>query len=189
VLLRIQQISGGHLQIEQGALYPALYRLETRGLLQAEWGVSDNNRQAKFYTLTRPGKRRLAEELDGWQAFSTGMSLAIAARSAELAARRRRRPDLHDHARRRRGSGGRRVPESTGCSLTSLASIAARQQFPFRAAAAVAGGLGLLALLLTAVGHGTAAARYRRAGGPLLACLLPVRRALGVQPMDALRQD
>lgn len=83
VLLRIQQISGGHLQIEQGALYPALYRLETKGLLDAEWGVSDNNRQAKFYTLTRSGKRRLADELDGWQAFSTGMTLALAARSAE----------------------------------------------------------------------------------------------------------
>lgn len=83
VLLRIQQISGGHLQIEQGALYPALYRLETKGLLDAEWGVSDNNRQAKFYTLTRAGRRRLAEELDGWQTFATGMGLALAARSVE----------------------------------------------------------------------------------------------------------
>lgn len=83
VLLRIQQISGGHLQIEQGALYPALYRLETKGWLDAEWGVSDNNRQAKFYTLTRAGRRRLSEELDGWQAFATGMELALAARSAE----------------------------------------------------------------------------------------------------------
>ena len=83
VLQRIQQISGGHLHIEQGALYPALYRLETKGLIEAQWGVSDNNRQAKFYTLTGTGRRRLAEELDGWQAFSTGMNLAIAARSAE----------------------------------------------------------------------------------------------------------
>lgn len=83
LLLRIQQISGGQLQIEQGALYPALYRLESKGLLDAEWGVSDNNRQAKFYTLTRAGKRRLADELDGWQAFANGMSLALAARSAE----------------------------------------------------------------------------------------------------------
>jgi PadR family transcriptional regulator PadR len=83
VLRRIQQISGGHLQIEQGALYPALYRLETKGLLDTEWGVSDNNRQAKFYTLTRSGKRRLAEALGDWQAFATGMRLAVAARRAE----------------------------------------------------------------------------------------------------------
>lgn len=83
VLQRIEQISRGHLHIEQGALYPALYRLETKGLIEAQWGVSDNNRQAKFYTLTKTGRRRLAEELDGWQAFSTGMNLAIAARSAE----------------------------------------------------------------------------------------------------------
>lgn len=83
ILQRIQQISGGHLHIEQGALYPALYRLETKGLVEAQWGVSDNKRQAKFYTLTRAGRRRLEQELDGWQAFSTGMNLAIAARSAE----------------------------------------------------------------------------------------------------------
>ena len=53
VLLRIEQISGGSLQIQQGALYPALYRLEQQGLIASEWGVSDNNRRAKFYTLDR----------------------------------------------------------------------------------------------------------------------------------------
>lgn len=58
VLLRIEQISGGALSIEQGALYPALYRLERRGLLKTEWGVSDNNRKAKFYELTAAGVRR-----------------------------------------------------------------------------------------------------------------------------------
>jgi transcriptional regulator len=83
VLQRIQQISGGLLHSEQGALYPALYRLETKGLIEAQRGVSDNNRQAKFYTLTRTGRARLAHELDGWQAFFIGMNLAIAARSAE----------------------------------------------------------------------------------------------------------
>jgi transcriptional regulator len=61
VLLRIQQISGGALLVEQGALYPALHRLETQGLLATEWGTSDNNRRAKFYALTPAGRRRLRE--------------------------------------------------------------------------------------------------------------------------------
>ena len=57
VLLRIQQITGGALQIQQGALYPALYRLEQQGLIESEWGTSDNNRRAKFYRLTPTGRR------------------------------------------------------------------------------------------------------------------------------------
>src|SRR5919107_6059970 len=61
VLLRIEQMTHGALQVEQGALYPALYRLEHQGLLEGEWGTSDNNRRAKFYTLTAAGKRRLRE--------------------------------------------------------------------------------------------------------------------------------
>src|SRR3982751_6310381 len=65
VLLRIEQISGGALSIEQGALYPALYRLERQGLLDTEWGTSDNNRRAKFYTLTAAGRPRPAEEKSG----------------------------------------------------------------------------------------------------------------------------
>ena len=57
VLLRIEQITGGALSVEQGALYPALYRLEQQGLLDTEWGTSDNNRRAKFYELTAAGRR------------------------------------------------------------------------------------------------------------------------------------
>src|ERR671928_2200391 len=67
VLLRIEQISGGALQIQQGALYPALYRLEHRGLIESEWGVSENNRRAKFYRLTALGRRRLGEETASWE--------------------------------------------------------------------------------------------------------------------------
>src|SRR5580700_1077665 len=66
VLLRIEQISGGALSIEQGALYPALYRLEHQGLLKTEWGISDNSRRAKFYELTATGRRRLKLEQDRW---------------------------------------------------------------------------------------------------------------------------
>ena len=64
VLLRIQQITGGALSVEQGALYPALYRLEHQGLLDTEWGTSDNNRRAKFYRLTAAGRKRFKAETD-----------------------------------------------------------------------------------------------------------------------------
>ena len=77
VLLRIEQISGGALSIEQGALYPALYRLERRGLLKTEWGVSDNNRKAKFYRLTAAGVRRFAEETAGWNRLVSAMRVAL----------------------------------------------------------------------------------------------------------------
>ena len=60
VLLRIEQISGGALQVQQGALYPALYRLEHQGLIESEWGISENNRRAKFYRLNAGGRRRPA---------------------------------------------------------------------------------------------------------------------------------
>lgn len=83
VLLRIEQVSGGRLLIEQGALYPALYRLETKGLLAAEWGISDNNRKAKFYELTPEGRKRLHKELGEWTEFAAGMNLALASRRAE----------------------------------------------------------------------------------------------------------
>src|SRR6186713_3428051 len=66
VLLRIQQISGGALQVQQGALYPALYRLEQQGLIESEWGTSDNNRRAKFYKLTSAGRQRLRDESASW---------------------------------------------------------------------------------------------------------------------------
>jgi transcriptional regulator len=79
VLLRIEQTSSGNLLIEQGALYPALYRLETQGLLSSEWGVSENNRRAKFYTLTPAGRKRLKEELSYWKQLAKGMALALGA--------------------------------------------------------------------------------------------------------------
>jgi PadR family transcriptional regulator len=66
VLLRIQQISGEELVIQQGSLYPALYRLEHQGAIASDWGESDNNRRAKFYRLTRAGRDRLGEETKKW---------------------------------------------------------------------------------------------------------------------------
>jgi transcriptional regulator len=66
VLLRIQEISGKQLVIQQGSLYPALYRLEHEGLLKAEWGESENKRRAKYYTLTAAGRKRLGDETAKW---------------------------------------------------------------------------------------------------------------------------
>ena len=63
---RIQQISGGALDLNQGTLYPALLRLEQRGWIQSRWGTSDANRRAKFYELTRAGRRQIAHESEGW---------------------------------------------------------------------------------------------------------------------------
>jgi PadR family transcriptional regulator PadR len=82
VLLRIEQITGGALSIEQGALYPALYRLEHQGLLDTEWGTSDNNRRAKFYTLTSRGRRRLKDETERWNRTAIAMKLALRADEA-----------------------------------------------------------------------------------------------------------
>ncbi len=79
VLLRIEAISGQALSIEQGALYPALYRLESKGWLKAEWGVSENNRRAKFYELTAVGRKQLRQETDNWRRISEAMALALAA--------------------------------------------------------------------------------------------------------------
>jgi PadR family transcriptional regulator, regulatory protein PadR len=70
ILLRIQQISGDQLVIQQGSLYPALYRLEHNGMLLSEWGESDNNRRAKYYTLSVAGKRQLESETDKWSRMS-----------------------------------------------------------------------------------------------------------------------
>jgi len=67
VLLRIQQISGNRLEIQQGSLYPALYRLERQELIESEWGASDNNRKARFYRLTVAGRRQLAQEARDWK--------------------------------------------------------------------------------------------------------------------------
>lgn len=82
VLLRIEAISGGALLVEQGALYPALYRLENQGLLQAEWGTSDNNRKAKFYSLTSAGRRRLRVETERWEASAGAVNAALRAKEA-----------------------------------------------------------------------------------------------------------
>ena len=70
---RIQQISDGVLNINQGSLYPALYRLEEQGWIAAEWGSSDNNRQAKYYSLTRAGRKQLADEEENWRRLSTAI--------------------------------------------------------------------------------------------------------------------
>src|SRR3954466_4952427 len=67
VLLRLQQMTGGNLALEQGAIYPALYRLERQGLISGKWGTSENNRRAKFYSLSAAGHRRLRDEEAGWQ--------------------------------------------------------------------------------------------------------------------------
>ena len=66
VLLRIQQISGDQLEIQQGSLYPALYRLEHQGAITSEWGESENNRRAKYYSLTPTGRAQLRAETDKW---------------------------------------------------------------------------------------------------------------------------
>lgn len=66
ILLRIQQISRGRLEIQQGSLYPALYRLEHQGWITSEWGESENKRKAKYYCLTAAGKRRLQKEAENW---------------------------------------------------------------------------------------------------------------------------
>jgi PadR family transcriptional regulator PadR len=77
VLLRIEQITGGALLVEQGALYPALARLEHRGLLETEWGTSDNNRRAKFYSLTTAGRKALKVERESWARLTTAMQAAL----------------------------------------------------------------------------------------------------------------
>jgi transcriptional regulator len=71
VLLRIQQISGEQLEIQQGSLYPALYRLEHQGLITSEWGESDNNRKAKFYRLTAAGRRQLQSQTEKWNRMAS----------------------------------------------------------------------------------------------------------------------
>ena len=83
VLLRIEQISGTALVIEQGALYPALYRLEHQGQLKSEWGISENNRRAKFYELTASGRKRLKLEVETWNRLAAAMALALGAQIEE----------------------------------------------------------------------------------------------------------
>jgi transcriptional regulator len=83
VLLRIAQISGQALLVEQGALYPALFRLVRQGLLTASWGTSDNNRRAKFYELTSLGRKRLREETTDWNRLAAAIASALAAQPEE----------------------------------------------------------------------------------------------------------
>ena len=84
ILVRLRQISGDALEVPQGSLYPALYRLEHQKLISAEWGVSENNRKAKFYKLTAAGRRRLAKEADGWNRLSAAIGAAMNTRPEEV---------------------------------------------------------------------------------------------------------
>ena len=79
VLVRIGQISQGRLPVQQGTLYPAVYRLEDRGLLSTEWGTSENNRRAKFYSLTAAGRKQLRDERSMWDEIVAGMTAALLA--------------------------------------------------------------------------------------------------------------
>jgi transcriptional regulator len=83
VLLRIEDICRGGLSIEQGALYPALYRLERKKLLEAEWGTSENNRRARFYRLTKAGEEQLNEETRSWNRLVSVMKAALGTRLEE----------------------------------------------------------------------------------------------------------
>jgi PadR family transcriptional regulator PadR len=84
VLLRIQQISGEQLQIQQGSLYPALYRLEHGGLIASEWGESENKRRAKYYRLTPAGRKQLREETDQWNRMAAVIAGVLNTQPEEL---------------------------------------------------------------------------------------------------------
>lgn len=84
VLQRIRQISRDAIEIPQGSLYPALYRLEHHDLITAEWGQSENNRRAKYYRLTAAGRRRLRDETDGWNRLASAIAAALNATSEEV---------------------------------------------------------------------------------------------------------
>lgn len=86
LLLRIQRASRDALVVEQGALYPALFRLESQGFIHAEWGVSENKRKAKFYTLTPTGDVRLRKEMNDWSRLTEAMSAVLGATRADLLA-------------------------------------------------------------------------------------------------------
>ncbi len=84
VLLRIQQISGEQLEIQQGSLYPALYRLEHQGWIASEWGESDNNRKAKFYSLTAAGRRQLHVETEKWNRMASLIASILRTTSEQI---------------------------------------------------------------------------------------------------------
>jgi transcriptional regulator len=77
ISLRIQQVSKGVLEVNQGSLYPALQRLEKSGLITSEWGTTDNNRRARFYRITAAGRRALGQELDSWRKFAAGLEAVL----------------------------------------------------------------------------------------------------------------
>jgi PadR family transcriptional regulator, regulatory protein PadR len=79
IALRIHQLSDDELRVEEGSLYPALYRMEAKGLIESEWGVSENNRKAKFYKLTRKGRTAVQAEEDGWLRLSGAVSRVLRA--------------------------------------------------------------------------------------------------------------
>ena len=79
---RLKQVSGEVLQVSDGSLYPALHKLEHQGFIKSEWDTSDNNRRAKYYTLTRPGQKRLAHELESWERLSAAITMV--ARASEI---------------------------------------------------------------------------------------------------------
>jgi PadR family transcriptional regulator len=84
VLLRIQQISGNQFEIQQGSLYPALYRLEHQGLIASDWGESENNRKARFYRLTAAGRKKLQTETENWNRTAQVMSAILNTKAEEL---------------------------------------------------------------------------------------------------------
>ena len=84
ILLRIGQISGQALTVEQGALYPGLFRLVRQGLLKSQWGVSDANRRAKYYQLTPAGHQRLQQETDSWNRLAAAIASALSAQPGEV---------------------------------------------------------------------------------------------------------
>jgi PadR family transcriptional regulator PadR len=82
ISVRIRQVSRDVLQIEQGSLYPALYRLEQRGWIASDWGTSDNNRRAKFYRLTQTGRKQLRVETENWERMSAAINLVLGTATA-----------------------------------------------------------------------------------------------------------
>jgi PadR family transcriptional regulator, regulatory protein PadR len=84
ILLRIAQISGRALMVEQGALYPGLFRLVRQGFLKTRWGVSDSNRRAKYYELTTAGRKRLQQETDSWNRLAAAIASALSAQPGEV---------------------------------------------------------------------------------------------------------
>ncbi len=77
ISLRVQQISDGELEMNQGSLYPALQRLEKEGLITSDWGITDNNRRARYYRLTARGRRALGDELESWRRFAAGLEAVL----------------------------------------------------------------------------------------------------------------